>query len=271
MHGRPRNPPIHEEDAAASIADAASLRTLQSQFLHAHHNRIYDKEALEISWKLLEMNPEVYSAWNYRKLAVENNLRSLSDDPDSIKALLDRELTLGFSSTDLEFRLLDQFLKVDSWNFQGWNHRRFVAGLENQSLEDELKFTTDKINSNFSNYSAWHNRSVLLSQLLKQKGQRLSEDYEPSISKWQLETLSNEIALFRELLSEINCKIAKLTLARLLMAHDAIMSYGYGTLCMHECIHSEEVLELLNDLMKLDVIHSCYYKDEVSLLLIEQV
>ncbi|KAJ8637512.1 hypothetical protein MRB53_011779 [Persea americana] len=40
----------------------------------------------------------------------------------------------------------------------------------------------------------------------------------------ELETLSNEIALFRELLSEINCKIAKLTLARLLMAHDAIMS-----------------------------------------------
>lgn len=36
------------------------------------------------------------------------------------------------------------------------------------SVEEELNFTTNKIDSNFSN-SAWHNRSVLLSQLLEQK------------------------------------------------------------------------------------------------------
>lgn len=41
-----------------------------------------------------------------------------------------------------------------------------------------------------------------LSALFDQKG--LNQDYEPSISKWQLDTLSNEIALFRELLSEMN-------------------------------------------------------------------
>lgn len=35
---------------------------------------------------------------------------------------------------------------------------RFVAALQNRSEEDELKFTTDMINTNFSNYSAWHNR-----------------------------------------------------------------------------------------------------------------
>lgn len=35
---------------------------------------------------------------------------------------------------------------------------RFIAALQNRSEEDELKFTTDMINTNFSNYSAWHNR-----------------------------------------------------------------------------------------------------------------
>ncbi|XP_058069367.1 geranylgeranyl transferase type-2 subunit alpha 1 [Magnolia sinica] len=518
MHGRPRKP-LKPEDEAASLAKAAKLRTLQNQLLHIHHNRIYDKEALEISSKLLEINPEIYTAWNYRRLAVENNLRS-EIDPDSIKALLDEELRVvesalrrnfksygawhhrkwvlskGFSSIEKEFKLLDQFLKADSRNFHGWNYRRFVAALKNVSEEEELKFTTDKINANFSNYSAWHNRSVLLSHLLKKKAQgfvprekvltdeyelihqalftdpddqsgwfyhlwlldqtvnqdapllisswpidgselilstngnmdahvtapftsslseyvlptgciplilyfnhavegvssstvivesmfdknedliwrplsinnsgrahawvtylklpdvnhhalkaypvevslghsqgiissngsnynyssrfgfnlnlqstdpdqaerksvtemviwkdnfytdetllldlsptalsldqlRISEDHEPSVSKWHIDTLANEIALFRELLSEINCKIAKLTLARLLMARDALMSLG--TLCMQKRIHSEEVLQLFNDLMKLDPVHACYYKDEHSLVLMEQL
>lgn len=52
--------------------------------------------------RALRRNCKSYGAWHHRK----------------------RVLSKGFSSTDLEFRLLDQFLKVDSRNFQGWNHRR---------------------------------------------------------------------------------------------------------------------------------------------------
>lgn len=518
MHGRPRKP-LKPEESADSIDKANKLRALQSQFYQIHHNKIYDKEALDLSAKLLEMNPEIYTAWNYRKLGVESNLQSLSD-PDSIKSLLDEELRVvesalrqnyksygawhhrkwvlrkGYSSIEREFRLLDQFLKADSRNFHGWNYRRFVAALQNVSDEEELKFTTDKINANFSNYSAWHNRSVLLSHLLNRKAQGfvprekvLSEEYElvhqalftdpddqsgwfyhlwlldqtvnqdttllisswpvrgleltlsnnrtedvrPSspfpafnldnfvhkegvplilyfnqavegvnsstvtvnsmleknenliwkplstnksgkahswmtylkipdvrnsalkahtievslghsqgiissrgchciyptcfrftlnlqfddsenmetegsteminwkdenfvtsdaflqdftptllrfnqltineghestISNWHVETLENEIALFRELLSEVNCKIAKLTLARLLMFLDIVMSSG--AICKRRT-HTKEVLELFNDLVKMDPVHSRYYKDQHSLLLMEQV
>jgi len=190
------------------MAKAAGLQSLQTQFFKNHQEKIYTKEALQLNAKLLEINPEIYTAWNYRKLAIKQLLES---EPDSavIKQSLDEELrvveralkrnyksygawhhrkwviALGYSSLDHEFQLLDQFLKADSRNFHGWNYRRFVAEVKKSCDEDELKFTTKKINENFSNYSAWHNRSALLSHMLKNKSggisakeQELTEEYE---------------------------------------------------------------------------------------------
>ncbi|KAL9446951.1 hypothetical protein AB3S75_014590 [Citrus x aurantiifolia] len=451
MHGRPRKP-LKPEDAAASAAKAEKLRVLQSQFLHNHHNHIYSKEAVELSTKLLETNPELYTAWNYRKLAVQHKLTESDSDPDSLKSILDEELRVvesalrqnfksygawhhrkwilskGHSSIDNELRLLDKFQKADSRNFHAWNYRRFVAASMNRSEEDELKYTEDMICNNFSNYSAWHNRSLLLSNLLKRKvegfvskekvlpdeyefvhqaiftdpddqsgwfyhlwlldqtvrvdspqlvsswptpgsdlillGDRcldgcasspftrfhldsrtfplvlyfnqavegvnsstitvgselntnkdlvwkplsscnskaaqvwvtqlnlpdgnthsskvfpvedsspISSLYQLSIKndneltdfEWRAVTIAKEIDHFRELLSLINCKIGKLTLARLLMAHDA-MTYPPA----NKISHSEEVLELYNDLMRLDPTHVQYYKDQHSLVLLQQV
>jgi len=39
---------------------------------------------------------------------------------------------------------------------------RYVAQRAGRHLEDELAFTTHKIEQNFSNYSAWHYRTSLL-------------------------------------------------------------------------------------------------------------
>ncbi|OWM67706.1 geranylgeranyl transferase type-2 subunit alpha 1 [Punica granatum] len=206
MHGRPRMAP-NPEDAAASAAKSQKLRSLQSQFLSFHHSRTYTKEALEISAKLLEINPENYTAWNYRKLAVEHCVKESESDPSSVKSIFDKELKVvesalrqnfksygawhhrkwvlskGHSSIDEELRLLDKLQKQDSRNFHAWNYRRFVAALMNRSIEDELKYTENLIENNFSNYSAWHNRSILLSELVKKKDQGsstqdvLSEEY----------------------------------------------------------------------------------------------
>lgn len=49
---------------------------------------------MDLSAKLLEINPELYTAWNYRKLAVEHNLSQCETDPDSFKSLLDEELSV---------------------------------------------------------------------------------------------------------------------------------------------------------------------------------
>ena len=38
------------------------------------------------------MNPDLYTAWNYRKLAVEHYLKESSSDIVSIEAILNEEL-----------------------------------------------------------------------------------------------------------------------------------------------------------------------------------
>ncbi|KAI7996053.1 Geranylgeranyl transferase type-2 subunit alpha 1 [Camellia lanceoleosa] len=100
---------------------------------------------------------------------------------------------------------------------------------------------------------------------------RNNEVNESTASRWSAETTVNEIALFRELLSEINgIKIGKLMLARLLTAHDAMMSYD-KTPETCKMVHSEEVKELCSDLVTLDQPHSQYYKDEYSLVVLKLV
>ncbi|XP_074590385.1 geranylgeranyl transferase type-2 subunit alpha 1-like [Curcuma longa] len=200
MHGRPRNDP-RRKDAAAAAEKAARLRELQAQLLHNHRNRIYTDEAIDSSSKLLEINPEVYTAWNYRKLALQHNLDGVSD-PDAVKSAIEGELrivemalktnpksygawyhrkwilNLQLLPADFEheFRLLDLLLKADTRNFHGWNYHRFVAKLKNTPEEEELGFTKKMIDFNFSNYSAWHNRSSLLSHVLKKNAQGFSKE-----------------------------------------------------------------------------------------------
>ncbi|CAH2078070.1 unnamed protein product [Thlaspi arvense] len=242
MHGRPRKA-SNPEDEEASAAKAVKLRVLQSQFMSNHHDKMYNslffcyrnlmigsvsfrlliicclldvlgfwassytKEAIELSTKLLEINPEAYTAWNYRKLAVEDTLSRIESDPDLFKSVLDEELRVvesalkqnfksygawhhrkwvlskGHSSTGNELQLLDKFQRLDSRNFHAWNYRRFVVELTNRSKQDELQYTDDMISRDFSNYSAWHNRSVLLSSLLARNAdgfvpnQKIPEEY----------------------------------------------------------------------------------------------
>ncbi|KAL3644963.1 hypothetical protein CASFOL_010143 [Castilleja foliolosa] len=212
MHGRPRKALTEEEQRASSLK-AAKLRDLQSQVLHLHHNKIYTEEAIGISAKLLESNPEHYTGWNYRKLAVQHRLDKRSEDGadcESIQSIFGEELRLvenalkkniksygawyhrkwvlskGHSSTDKELRLLGKFQKLDARNFHAWNYRSlFITTLKKIPDEEELQYTTDVIYDNFSNYSAWHNRSILLSNLLDNKeknyddkGKVLSEEYD---------------------------------------------------------------------------------------------
>jgi geranylgeranyl transferase type-2 subunit alpha len=60
---------------------------------------------------------------------------------------------------------LKRLLEADKRNFMGWAYRRFVAECAGVSAADEEQYFMDCINANFSNYSAWHARTVLLPRM----------------------------------------------------------------------------------------------------------
>ena len=68
----------------------------------------------------------------------------------------------------------------------------------------------------------------------------MEKHQEPVASKQHEKILVDETTLVWQLWSEIDCKIGKLTLARPLMTHDAMMSYT--TLLSHKKVHYEEIL-----------------------------
>ena len=122
---------------------------------------------LDFLFPLLRKFPKCYWIWNYRLWLLEESSKLLP----TIDARRFWQQELGLAS---------KMLSMDSRNFLGWGYRRtVVAALESNLLnaggttrsmtEEEFTYTTKMIESNLSNFSAWHNRSKLIPRLLDER------------------------------------------------------------------------------------------------------
>ena len=116
---------------------------------------------------LLREFPKCYWIWNYRLW--------LLDEASSLLNVSDAQT---FWRRELD--LVGKMLSLDNRNFHGWGYRRkIVTVLESPQLsstgsstsmtEEEFKYTTKMIETNLSNFSAWHNRSKLIPRLLNER------------------------------------------------------------------------------------------------------
>merc|ERR1719342_1893495 len=137
---------------------------------------------VELTSQCLMTNPKSYGAWHHRCYSLDQ-----MKNPPWARELL----------------LCEKFLSADERNFHCWDYRQIVARkLEAAATgdakaviaENELEFTMEKINNNFSNYSAWHYRSKLLPKVYPSKDNE-NEKYlnvvEESVHHSELELVQN--------------------------------------------------------------------------------
>ena len=165
----------------------------------AAHN--FDNESLALAARLLELNPEVYTVWNFRREALATKLdaggpeavslaaeelslseKSLGRNPKSYSAWHHRKwiVSKGLTSLEAELALVSKLLDIDERNFHAWGYRRFLVDLMGTPAERELSYAELKINQNFSNYSAWHYRTKLLPLVATGGGSRSSDSHNSS-------------------------------------------------------------------------------------------
>ena len=137
---------------------------------HPDHEAVINLISDELAFlmPLLRKFPKCYWIWNYRLWLLEDSTRLLPV-PEA-RRLWQQELALA-----------GKMLSLDSRNFHGWGYRRTVVlflesialqaeGSTSGMTEKEFEYTTKMINSNLSNFSAWHNRSKLIPRLLNERG-----------------------------------------------------------------------------------------------------
>jgi geranylgeranyl transferase type-2 subunit alpha len=134
-------------------------------------------DELSMTMAALKANPKVYWIWNHRRWCLEN----VPDGPggengDPLgwkKANWDKELSVVEKMLDADPRNCSLSVCIYSpvsYFFTAvlaWNYRRYVLSSMPvpRHQTSELAYTARKIESNFSNFSAWHQRSKVYMSL----------------------------------------------------------------------------------------------------------
>lgn len=188
MHGRIKTRSTAEQQEAKRKEREKKVKLYKAGIGRLFQKRCegsLDNEALELSAQLLSANPDIYTVWNIRREAIlhfkteqsseefqqllENELplteQCLRVNPKSYCAWHHRawvQNNMPVPNWKRELALCNKYLELDERNFHTWHYRQYVVSQAKVPAEDEFSFSTEKISSNFSNYSSWHYRSKLL-------------------------------------------------------------------------------------------------------------
>lgn len=119
-------------------------------------HRLKIDEELNLSLSGIMANPKSYNCWFHRRFIFKYGDFSQNPGNSPTSTLSDY--------LDNELQNTNHFLHKDGRNFHCWDHRRWLSKQMNLSLDSEIKFADSLIAINFSNHSAWHYKSTLLSK-----------------------------------------------------------------------------------------------------------
>ena len=149
------------------MPDYPTLWTIRKILIEQHLPTLKEDEAMEFLLKeiksimpIMMKNPKSYLLWYHRiwclVKCIEIEIKKGTE--------LEKSVLIG------EIGLCNKFFLKDDRNFHCWNYRVKILSLISiyfqstfqKFVEDELKFTIEKVTMNFSNFSAWLYRSKLI-------------------------------------------------------------------------------------------------------------
>ncbi|KAI4486945.1 hypothetical protein M0802_012202 [Mischocyttarus mexicanus] len=197
MHGRVKVRTTAEQEEIQKKQKAKKLaeyKVAMAKIFKKREENMLDDDILFLTEKVLLENSDIHTLWNIRREAFQNNNR----DEENYKNVLEKELTLTENCLrnnpksysvwhqrwwvmehipkpdwDKELTLCTKCLNLDERNFHCWDYRKYVV--EKAGIPDytEYEFSTSKILKNFSDYSAWHYRSKVLTNLFSSGSQEI--------------------------------------------------------------------------------------------------
>ncbi|KAF8590427.1 rab-protein geranylgeranyltransferase [Ramaria rubella] len=232
---------------------------------------------LSMTMSALRQHPKVYWIWNHRRWCLEHVPNGPDEHPDGWRK----------SNWAKELYVVEKMLDADARNFLAWDYRRYVlASLPTPNPPmHELAYTARKIESNFSNFSAWHQRSKVYTVIWEcaEENDRIrakNEEFElikqaiytdpgdQSVwlyHRWLVgsgdsqELLEREIRVIQELL-EIEPD-SKWCLNTLVHYKSLLLQHYYSDSIVHDC------LDMLTKLEKLDSFRKERYRESAQELL----
>ncbi|PWN28547.1 protein prenylyltransferase [Jaminaea rosea] len=192
--------PVPDFFAAAREPQASSSSAESSSSPGLLKRRLLEED-LALTQEALRIHPKVYWIWNHRKWCLIEMPNEASSDEKNEG--LEAQAKLRAAKWQREMGLVNKMLELDPRNFHGWDYRRYLltqialasvhayasSPSSSQSLPSwpftlthpstptaiqthhlqlaraELTYTLRKIEANFSNFSAWHQRSLVLPQV----------------------------------------------------------------------------------------------------------
>ena len=149
------------------MPDYPTLWSIRKILMEQYLPTLNDDEAMEYLQKeiksilpIMMKNPKSYLLWYHRVWSLVK----------CIEIEIKKGVPLEKSVLIGEIGLCNKFFLKDDRNFHCWNYRVKILSLISiyfqntfqKFVEDELKFTIEKITMNFSNFSAWLYRSKLI-------------------------------------------------------------------------------------------------------------
>ena len=184
MHGlliRDRKELTEKERAEDMLAGQSAMNKL-SELIARKKSRDFSLESLSLTLELLKLNPELTLAWNYRREILLHNNSPLRDELTLLNSVMvDMRMTKSYclwnhrrwvllqesrnlSDDELraEMSIVEKIHSLDSRNFHAWSFRKFLIDTFGRHIgTDDLEYSTQLIEADFSNYSAWFLRTTV--------------------------------------------------------------------------------------------------------------